>query len=66
MATFEEEPFGFKYGPVTVERQCSDDKKGWVFMTLKTRRGEIGIYVTKTGFVDIMDEDGNPIAKRAL
>jgi hypothetical protein len=32
-----------------VERMCSDEKKGWVFLAVKSPRQHIEIYCTKTG-----------------
>lgn len=52
--------FGFTMGPLTVERACSDDKKGWVIVMLKTPKYPNGIevYVTKTGKVRIHSKRG--------
>ena len=54
--------YGFIYGPVTVERFCSDETKGWVCLGIKTKRHPDGIqvYVTKTGYVRI---DGKRVKK---
>lgn len=45
--------FGFDWGPVSVSRRSSDDKKGWVVLRLKTPRTVVQVYVTKTGKVRI-------------
>ena len=45
--------FGFEYGAATVTRNCSDEKKGWVCMSLVTKKADIEMYVTKTGKVRI-------------
>jgi hypothetical protein len=52
---FKEIPYGFEWGPAKFERCFSDEKKGWVFMILTTRKypNGIQIYVTKTGKVRI-------------
>jgi len=47
--------YGFVWGPATVERHISDDKKGWIAMGIKTAKRDIHIYVTKTGKVRIYD-----------
>lgn len=47
--------YGFEWGPATVERFCSDEKKGWVIMGIKTKKYPHGVqvYVTKTGKVRV-------------
>ena len=45
--------YGFEWGAATVERMCSDEKKGWVYIGVKTPRGEIRVYVTKTGKIRV-------------
>lgn len=49
--------YGFDWGPVQIERWCSDEKKGWVVMGIKTPKYKTGlqIYVTKTGKIRIYD-----------
>ena len=53
-------PFGFEYGPVTVERACADEKKGWVILLVKTAKYPVGlqVYVTRTGKVRVFGEKG--------
>jgi hypothetical protein len=46
---YQETQYGFEYGAVDVSRMCSDEKKGWVVIRLKSPRGEVQVYVTKTG-----------------
>jgi hypothetical protein len=48
------------FGPATVERVCSDDKKGWVVMLLKTAKYPHGLelYVTKSGKVRVFGKEG--------
>ena len=46
---YETTQYGFKWGPVEVIRHCSDDKEGWVLMSLKTKREEIEFRVTAGG-----------------
>jgi hypothetical protein len=58
MIRYEETPYGFNWGAAEIERCFSDKKKGWVMLTLKTKKGEMQIYVTKTGKVKISDIKG--------
>jgi hypothetical protein len=55
---YKELTYGFRYGPATITRCCSDEKKGWVILSLETPkyRGHeaIQIYVTKTGKVRVL------------
>lgn len=56
---FAETDFGFEYGAVAIERTCSDHKKGWVSIAIRTpKHPEIQLYVTKTGKVRIADSNG--------
>lgn len=60
--------FGFNYGAATVERLCSDDKKGWIVLGVKTPKligHGLQIYVTKTGKVRVYDNSGEwkPVKK---
>jgi hypothetical protein len=59
MPYYEENPYGFCYGGAEIVRVCSDEKKGWVVLQLKTRKELFNIYVTKTGKVRIHSEYGN-------
>lgn len=43
--------YGFQFGAVLVERMCSDPKKGWTMLSLKTPKGEVQVYITRTGRV---------------
>lgn len=51
MARTEITQYGFNFGPAVIERLCSDDKKGWVYLAVNTPKETqgINIYVTKTG-----------------
>jgi len=53
MEKYEETTYGFKYGAAEVTRCCSDDKKGWVVVGVRTAKAVLDIYVTKTGKVRI-------------
>jgi hypothetical protein len=54
---YEETDFGFRYGAAHVERMMSDEKKGWVTISIRTPKRphgkEIQVYVTRTGKVRI-------------
>jgi hypothetical protein len=50
--------YGFEFGSAAIERACSDDKKGWVLILLKTPRDDIQLYVTKTGKVRVFGRGG--------
>jgi len=47
---YKELPYGFEYGSLSIERCCSDEKKGWVVLHLKSPKLKvpIQIYCTKT------------------
>ena len=51
MAKTENTQYGFNFGPAEVKRLMSDEKKGWVYLSIDTPRKTQGIeiYVTKTG-----------------
>jgi hypothetical protein len=51
-------PYGFEYGPAIVTRISSDDKKGWVVISVETPKQSIQVYVTKTGKVRVHDSRG--------
>ncbi len=50
--------YGFDWGPVSVERAMSDEKKGWAVLMVKTAKYQHGldIYVTKTGKVRVYSD----------
>jgi hypothetical protein len=56
---YEETEFGFSWGSAKVERICSDNKKGWINLSIETQKHpgsrSIQIYVTKSGKVRIFD-----------
>ena len=54
-------PYGFEYGSAIIERQCSDDKQGWVQLAVMSNRlpdYDVTIYVTKTGRIKVFDKQG--------
>jgi|WetSurMetagenome_2_1015567.scaffolds.fasta_scaffold675888_2 hypothetical protein len=50
---FKETEYGFEYGAAHIERCMSDNKKGWVILSLTTARGVLHLYITKTGKVRV-------------
>lgn len=50
---YKETEYGFQYGAAEVTRICSDEKKGWVVLGVKTPKQDIQVYVTKTGKIRI-------------
>lgn len=52
--------FGYEWGPVTVIRGFSDEKKGWVTLLVKTKKYPYGlqVYVTKSGKVRVYSDKG--------
>jgi hypothetical protein len=69
-AEYHETAYGFQFGAALVERACSDDKRGWVVLTLCTPKHDgiarLQIYVTKTGKVRIGDARGEWKAPKAV
>jgi len=59
---YAETPYGFEWGAARVQRAFSDDKRGWVTLTLDTPKhaghDSLQIYVTRTGKVRIYDSRG--------
>lgn len=47
--------YGFEWGPVEIERACSDSRRGWAVLLIKTKKHPNGIqvYVTKSGKVRV-------------
>ena len=54
---YKETPYGFVWGAADVQRYFSEETKGWVTLGLKTPKGNIQIYVTKTGKVRVYADD---------
>ena len=59
---YSETRYGFTYGPVTIERCISDEKKGCVVLRLQTDKhrygNDIQIYATRTGKVRVYGKGG--------
>jgi len=64
----EQTQFGFKYGAASVERLCSDEKKGWVAIGVNAGKNRVQVYVTKTGKVRlyINGAEAKPAAELAV
>jgi len=59
---FSNDQYGFTYGAAKVERLCSDERKGWVVLSIKTPKTSghgIETYVTKTGKIRITQANGS-------
>jgi hypothetical protein len=56
-AFFEEIKYGFKWGPVTVTRLISEEKKTghYVLLEISTNKQELKIGITPTGLIRIWD-----------
>jgi hypothetical protein len=54
----QETTYGFNYGAAEITRLFSDKKTGSITLALKTPKGELQIYVTRTGKVRIFDYHG--------
>lgn len=52
---YEETQYGFNYGPIEIERVCSDEEKGSVVILLRTKKQRVQVYVTKTGKIKLYD-----------
>jgi hypothetical protein len=55
---FKDLPCGFQWGAAKVERLFSDDEKGFVTLGIETPKGQIQVYVTKTGKIRVHGQDG--------
>ena len=49
MIPYRETEYGYKWGSANVERLSSDEKNGWVVISIRTPKGEVQVYATKTG-----------------
>lgn len=57
---FKEIDYGFKWGPAEITRVCSDEKRGWIILSIKTKKYPYGlqVYITKTGKVRVHSPNG--------
>lgn len=59
---YKETKYGFEYGAAKISRCCSDEKKGWIVLSLETPKHKeiagLQIYITKTGKIRISDLHG--------
>lgn len=56
--------YGFEYGALNISRCCSDDKQGWVYVTLETPKKRVDVYATKTGKIRFFDENSKELFLR--
>jgi hypothetical protein len=50
---YKETALGFEFGAASVCRCRSDEESGWAVIEVKTPKGAVDVYVTKTGNVTI-------------
>ena len=55
---FEELPYGFRYGPATVERIGHDPKRGVVVISIESEHGGIDVHVSRSGKIRVYDREG--------
>ena len=53
MIFYEKTAYGFRYGSAEVTRLCSDEKKGWVIIEVKSPKSDVQVDVTKTGKIRV-------------
>ena len=53
MTDYAETKYGFRYGSAEVTRICSDEKKGWVIVEVRSPKSDVQVYVTKTGKIRV-------------
>ena len=58
MVNYEETEFGFDYGSAKITRTCSDEKMGWVILSVETPKQNLQLYVTKSGKVRVFSQSG--------
>jgi hypothetical protein len=63
MIHYREAEYGFEYGSAKVTRTSSDNKKGWVVISVDTPKQSIQVYVTKTGKVRVHNSRGGEWGK---
>jgi len=62
---FKEINCGFEYGAATVQRYFSDEKRGRVTIGIRSAKGEVQIYITKTGKIRVHSDAGEWLPKKA-
>lgn len=50
---YAETTYGFDYGAAKVTRVCSDEKTGSVNIGIESPKGQLYVYVTKTGKIRV-------------
>lgn len=56
--------YGFEYGALKIERCCSDEKQGWVYVSFRSAKKRVDVYVTKTGKMRFYDENSKEMYLR--
>ncbi len=52
---YKQTDYGFEWGSAKIERLCMDEKKGWVYLRVKTPKGNVELYITKSGKIEVYD-----------
>lgn len=55
---FNETRFGFDYGDAQINRVASDEKQGWVWLSIGTSKTNLQIKVSKTGRMTLYNWKG--------
>ena len=50
---YNEDQYGFTWGPLTLHRICHDEKKGWCVLEANSKKHTVQIYCTKTGKIRV-------------
>ena len=48
--------YGFEWGSASIDRLCSDEKNGWVYLGVQTKKQWIELYITKTGKIRVYEK----------
>lgn len=48
-----ENEYGFTWGPLTLNRICHDERKGWCILNAHSTKHKVQIYCTKTGKIRV-------------
>jgi len=54
---FKETGYGFEWGAASIERISSDNKTGWIVVQVKSDKGSVQVYVTRTGKIRVFSND---------
>ncbi len=61
---YKQTQYGFEYGSLHIERTCSDDERGYVYIHLETPKQRIYVYATKTGKMRFFNENSKELFLR--